>query len=413
MGANHAGDALSATLRNAPGMLSERVNQSYKNGSISAYIREVALQRVDLMMPIFNQYAGIIQARGEELKDNAIMQGMVEALAALGPGEVVGKFGGGLASGKAVDVVIGALFIKNSINEFEYVGKSFSAEESALTAQINNVMGLDAERLFIARMKHKINWAKSKWQEVKQNFPDEPEKAEEALHWEIYQVATSWAENPRMYGPGEKFATLNDYVDWMISLAKGETQPGVLDVTEINGDTSTYQGSMHWEKFGSDVAPELGMCSEVPAGVNFDQISIEIKIDPNTSSLYGTLSGSGTDISTVMQGQRNEGSFDGAIVSGSASRIEDGYWDFNGTAQVDLDFYNYTICVSSPENIGMALDAGAKLPVTAQITGTTRDGACIWWSELSALGDLKRDFYLYTSAMKDRCIAAIFSGSTP
>jgi hypothetical protein len=89
MGANDAGDALSANLRNAPGMLSERVNQSYKKGCISAYIREVALQRVDLMMPIFNQYAGIIQARGEELKDNAIMQGMVEALAALGPGEVV------------------------------------------------------------------------------------------------------------------------------------------------------------------------------------------------------------------------------------------------------------------------------------------------------------------------------------
>jgi hypothetical protein len=216
-----------------------------------------------------------------------------------------------------------------------------------------------------------------------------------------------------VYGPGEKWANLNDYIDWMMSQAKGEPQPGPVDVIEMRGDLTTYQGAMGWDKFGSDVAPQLSMCSEIATRVNFDQISIDIIVNPDTGTISGKFSGNGSETSTYSPGKRDEGSFEGFILSGRASRLEGGYWDFSGSAEVDLNFYDYTICVGDPSDIGMALDAGAKEVVTANVFGNTYDGACIWWSELFPNGDVKRDFYLQTTAIQALCQEAISRGTTP
>jgi hypothetical protein len=191
LGAMDTANSLADGLRNAPIMLNQQVSQAHKSGQISGYDREVALQRVEMMVPIFNQYADIIQARGDDLEQSALLQGIVESLASLGPGQGAGRLVGDLSTGKGFDLLVGLAFIKNSIEEFELVGKPFAGEEAALREQIKTIMGSNADRLFLARMRHKINWAKSKWEDLKKEYPDDPGKAEQYLRWEVYNRATT------------------------------------------------------------------------------------------------------------------------------------------------------------------------------------------------------------------------------
>jgi hypothetical protein len=270
------------------------------------------------------------------------------------------------------------------------------------------ILGLDADRLFLARMRHKINWARSKWQDLQKANPGDPKQAEQLLRWEIGNRA-SWVEGPHLVGPGEKWATLNDYIDWMVQQAKGETQPAAAEVNTIQGDITTYLGGIGWWKFGADVAPGKYMCSEISVDSMLDRLDLEINLYSDQRTVSGKISGHANGYIIARPGDRDEVTFEGIVAPGTAVRLDQDYWEFSSGADVSLSFSEYKTCVTEM----LFVDAVVEETVPAKVFGNTRDGVCVWWGEKMANGDLKRSFMLYTPAMKDRCDAAIMSIPKP
>ena len=149
---------LAQALRNAPAVLQEKITQAHRADLLSGYEREVALERVDFLTPIFNQFADTIELKGYETASEALANGVLEGLMALGPGQQTGRLVGGLATGKGIDQLVGLLCIKNSIQEFELIARPFTGEEDLLRKRIEEIFGMDADALFKARMRSKINF---------------------------------------------------------------------------------------------------------------------------------------------------------------------------------------------------------------------------------------------------------------
>jgi hypothetical protein len=234
LGVEMVAQDLAQTLRNAPAMLQSKITQAHKADQLSGYQREVALERVDFMTPIFNQLADTIELKGYEAASEALANGLFESLMALGPGEKAGRLVGGLATGKGIDQLVGLLCIANSIEEFELIATPFSGEEDLLRKRIEEIFGMDADALFKARMRSKINFLRQEWTDKLKNNPCNPDQAMEEYRTWAYQRARIWAEVPRLYGEGEKWDTYDAFLDWLITEARGE---GGKNITMTwNGD---------------------------------------------------------------------------------------------------------------------------------------------------------------------------------
>jgi len=227
---------LAQALRNAPAALQSKITQAHSANQISGYEREVALQRVNHLGTLFSQFADVIEAEGYTAAQEALANGMFESLMALGPGEKAGKLVGGLATGKGIDQLVGLLCIKNSIEEFELIARPFSGEADLMRTRIAEIFGMDADALFHARMRAKINFLRQEWIDKLKENPCEPDKVQEEYRAWAYQRARIWAEVPRLYGEGEKWATYDEFLDWLIQEARGEAGSNI---------TKTWSGNFN------------------------------------------------------------------------------------------------------------------------------------------------------------------------
>ena len=351
LGAQVNAENIAEALRGAPAMLSSRVSQSHSAGNISGYDREVALRRVDEMTPIFNQFADIILARGSEISFDALAQGMVESLAALGPGEAGGRLVGGLATGKGLDQLIGLLCIKNSIAEFELFSTPFAGEEAALRQRIIEILGKDADSLFKARMRNKINFLKREWEDMLKKHDNDAEKADEEYRAWVLNRARVWAENPRLYGPGEKWATYEDFVDWLIQQARGEVATLVQMTLE-----GTHSGG---------IAPSVPCFACIPPSCSG---SIKLVVDYTSKSVSGEISGSGSGSATADICDEND------IPTGE-KHTASGDMSFTGTITGSFDPESGEINAKSTIQI-TSTQEGGPWPLESTITGVVKkDGS--------------------------------------
>lgn len=270
-------------LRSAPAMLQSRITQAHNNNQISGYDREVALQRVNHLAMIFDEYAGIIESKGYNEAQDALANGMFESLMALGPGEAGGKLVGGLATGKGIDQLVGLYCIGKSIEEFELIATPFSTEEAQLRRRIAEVFGMDADALFKARMRSKINYLRQEWTDRLKENPCQPEQVREEYRAWATQRARIWAEVPRLYGPGEKWATYDAFLDWLIAEARGE---GGAEITQ------TWSGD-----FDLAVGATAACFACVPPALTG---SLDLTINLETCKVSGSISANGEGDTTIQ-----------------------------------------------------------------------------------------------------------------
>ena len=348
LGAQASAERIAEALRGAPSMLQSRISQSHRAGNMSGYDREVALQRVDEMSPIFNQFANIIQAKGEDIAFDALAQGMIESLLALGPGEATGRMVGGLATGKGIDQLVGILCIKNSIEEFELFSTPFSGEEAALRRRIEEVFGKDADALFKARMRSKINFLKREWEDLLKKYDGDTERAEEEFRQYVRGRARVWAENPRLYGEGEKWGTYEDYVDWMIRQARGEV--GTLVQMTLEG---THSGG---------IGPVVPCFACIPPSASG---SIKLILDYAASSVSGEVSGTGAGSATADICDEND-------QPTGEKHTATGDMTYTGTITGSFDPQSGEITAKTTIQI-TSTQEGGPWPLDATITGVVKE----------------------------------------
>jgi hypothetical protein len=282
LGVEMVAEDLAQTLRNAPAMLQSKITQAHNADRLSGYQREVALERVDFMTPIFNQLADTIERKGYEAASEALANGLFESLMALGPGEKAGRLVGGLATGKGIDQLVGLICIKNSIEEFELIATPFSGEEDLLRKRIEEIFGMDTDALFKARMRSKINFLRQEWTDRLEKNPCNPDQAMEEYRTWAYQRARIWAEVPRLYGEGEKWDTYDAFLDWLIAEARGEGGKNV---------TMTWNGD-----FNLNISPTASCFACVPPSLSG---TIQLSVNLETCQVSGQVQAEGEGDVTI------------------------------------------------------------------------------------------------------------------
>jgi hypothetical protein len=68
-------------------------------------------------------------------------------------------------------------------------------------------------------MHHRINKLSHILDEIRAEYPNDPEQVLLDFRWKADQDVSLWAENPRLYGDGERWATYEDFLDWMMARA--------------------------------------------------------------------------------------------------------------------------------------------------------------------------------------------------
>lgn len=281
-GTNIAAETMAADLRNALAKMSSQVAQAYQNNQISGYEREVALQRINLLTSVFNQYADIIEYKGLEGLTDALAQDIFEGIVALSPGEQVGKVVGLLTYGKGLDQIVSIGCIANSIENSDVFAASFSEQQEGLRNLINQIFGIDADALFKARMRAKINFLRQEWIDKIEDYPCQPDHAMQDYRTWAYVRARIWAEVPRLYGEGEKWSTYDDFLDWMIAEARGEGGEKIVQ---------TWEGD-----FSLNISPVASCFACVPPSVSG---TLQLTVNLETCAVQGKLSGEGEGNVTI------------------------------------------------------------------------------------------------------------------
>jgi hypothetical protein len=218
-------------------------------------------------------------------------------------------------------------------------------------------------------------------------------------------AVNDWIYRRGVYGPP------GPYPGW--SLPETPEPNTVPEISlDLSGDETTYRGSMHWEQFGADVAPDLAMCSEIDAGGLVDEARVRLRIDPDTRRISGDFQG---HVAGYVSGpeERNEGSFESAVMDGEAFPLEGGHWGFTGLVDARLTFSTHIICLHATDSapIPLILDGEETLTVRAHVDGDTRNGVCIWWLEADPNGDPRRELVLYSVLTMDGNCYQRFQGS--
>lgn len=212
------GTEAAEALRSAHIRMDQSITQAHTDGRISGFDRQVALERLDRMTPLFQQYADLIEQKAFAMGDEALLTGLADSVMALSPGAAAGKLLGLLAAGQAVDAVYNIVSLQNSLEGF-LQSDPFQGEADELQKKINEIFGLDADALFRARMHHKITKLSYILDEIRSEYPDDPEQVDRVFRWKADPHVSLWADNPRIYGEGERWATYEEFLDWMMQRA--------------------------------------------------------------------------------------------------------------------------------------------------------------------------------------------------
>ena len=266
------GNDLANGLRDAPAKMTTAINDSYNANRISGFDREVALQRLDMMRPIFNQYADIIQSQGYETGNNALAVGIFESLMSLGPAEAGGRLVGALTTGKGIDRVVALACIGNTVKDFELVATPFSTQEQQLRVRLEEIFKMDKDTLFKARMRAKINYLQREWTDRLKENPCQPEQlVEDYRNW-AYGRAKNWAEYPRLYGAGQRWETYDAYLDWLIEQVRAED--GKSTIQNYEGNFTVTNTAL----VGCKACTPPSLSGTIQLAVNMENCSVSGKI---------------------------------------------------------------------------------------------------------------------------------------
>jgi len=118
IGVKITADNISESLLLAPTVLQSAIQEAQQANQISGYQHDVALQRVEMMKPIFSQFADIIENKGYESLISAAGWGLFETVLALNPTGQSLKLIGAMEVGRGMDSYLSILCINKSIKDF-------------------------------------------------------------------------------------------------------------------------------------------------------------------------------------------------------------------------------------------------------------------------------------------------------
>jgi hypothetical protein len=235
-----AGDGLNQSSeiadqwRNGSENLEAVIENAYAQNELSAYEREVALQRLQEISPMFDEVAEIIENTARDNVENTFNQGVIDSAITLA---------GIPAAAPNIIKGLSDLYTISSLNSFSIENPlspteeeqalikisnyliqhhqdnqqaPFSEEYAEINQEIINVIGIDADGLFLARMRAKINMLRRNYIDSLKQNPCDPEKASADLRANIPEY---WESDSDLYGEGEKFPTREIFLDWLITQA--------------------------------------------------------------------------------------------------------------------------------------------------------------------------------------------------
>jgi len=305
---------LAESLREAAANMDNDITTLYHQDQISGYERQAALARIDMLAPIFEQYADIIEEKGNDIAAERYFQSALEMANTLNPAEKAGKLVGLLAYGKGLDQILSIGWSANTIGEFELLPRPFSEEEAALRKRLDEefekIANLSIDELFKARMRVKINYIRNDWiYEVNKN-PCQGEMQMDALKDRYRAKAKDWAEHPvNLVGDGEKWTNTEEFLDWLILQMLEDREENI---------SKTWFGN-----FEMDTGPTASCKACIPPWMSG---TIELHVNLETCAITGEINGSGEGpaiTSACEGGVANPCSGSGSIsfsgdVSGSA-----------------------------------------------------------------------------------------------
>lgn len=306
-------DKIADELRNAEEGIRNKIDEAFKSNQISGYDYEVAMERLNTMGPTFRQYADIIENKGNDIADDALIKGGWEAIVSL---DVTTKifnrtFLSAKKYGELIDELIQYAYMARTAKNLPNLYNPFFEEEQELRKRINDFLGGDPDDLFKARMRTKINLLQQKWlQSIKENPCPGNNENENFRVWASEKVS-NWAEHPvRLYGEGEKWATYDEFLNWMIDQAKGE---GLIAIMR------DYSGN-----FELDRSPTKDCTVCVPPWFSGEiKLSVDLVTCKVTGEINGGGEGEGAKTDNCSHGVKNPCSgqgkieFDG-VIDGSA-----------------------------------------------------------------------------------------------
>ena len=312
MGVERVGVELANELRNAPGNYQQYIETAYNANEMTAYEREAALQRVDLLSNIYLQTADVIESRAHDTAFQAALQAFIDTLQNYIPGEQAGTLAGVAVSGERFSQVFSIASIANDIQEFELFPTPFSEEETLLNQQIQQVMGMDQDALFLARIRTKINLIREWYiDSLKKN----PCNADQVLaEYRAELINLGWGRGMELYGPGEKWPTYESFIDWLIAQARS-----------IEGDDMTLTMS---GDFTMTNTPTKDCTVCVPPAI---PTGIKLVINLETCEVSGTFIGEGAGTATAACDGKDYTATGTAAFSGSIS----GTIDQTGTLKLN------------------------------------------------------------------------------
>lgn len=218
IGAEKLGNELSQDLRNSPQRIEILIEDLYKNNRISGTQREIELQKLQVMTPILLGAADAIQDKGQDIGFQAAAQALFETMMNFGLGGKAGSLVGASSTGQGLDQLYSIKNIIESVEGSQSLSWTpFSAEEALLTLNIQDVMAIDADALFIARMRTKINVLRGDYIGLLKENPCEKEKILADFRAEL--IGLGWGAGTDVYGEGEKFSSHVAFIDWLIAEA--------------------------------------------------------------------------------------------------------------------------------------------------------------------------------------------------
>jgi hypothetical protein len=217
IGAEKLGNELSQNLRNSPQNIENLIEELYENNQISGTQREIELQKLQEMTPLFLSAADAIQDKGQDIGFQTAAQALFETMMNFGPGGKAGSLVGASSTGQGLDQLYSIKNIIESIESSSISWTPFSEEEAQLAQQIQDILETDIDALFAARMRTMINMLRNEYIALLKKNPCDKDQI--LADMRTRAIGLGWGKGTDVYGEGEKFPSYEAFIDWLIAQA--------------------------------------------------------------------------------------------------------------------------------------------------------------------------------------------------